>query len=819
MRHVQRWLAAFDCELSADRRRWDMAQFRKPGKFRSHRPSHRVLAAAATLTLHTVAITIPMTLTLSHTHVAGAQSATTGAISGVVKDVKTGELMVGVTVVVTGKTLRGTQAAVTDENGAYLIADLPPGKYQLEYFYAEAHVIVKQLVVKANSTTVNNAKIDANVKSEVIRIEAKAPMIDATTATQGSTISKDILANLPVRGRTFGAVAGTLGDSVGVSISGSTSVQNSYVVDGINTSGAPATAAPGTPGTPAMPRDTSNERYDARRDNPFFRVADAPFSTFSTDVDTASYSNFRRMMREKTEIPAGAVRVEEWLNYFRYSDVDNAQLTPLRASARSLHDGVAGEPIAIQTEVSQSPWHPGLQLLRVALRAPEMPQANVAPRNLVFLIDVSGSMQDPDKLPLLQKGLALLVENLRPIDRVSIVVYAGSEGLALPSTPGNQRTKINDAINALSAGGSTNGAAGIELAYAQAEQNFIKDGINRVILCTDGDFNVGVTSQAELTKLIERKREHGVFLTALGFGIGNFNDSTMEMLADKGNGNYSYIDSVNEAHKVLVKEAGATLVTVAKDVKLQLEFNPATVAGYRLIGYENRLLADEDFNDDKKDAGDMGAGHTVTALYEVVPAGVTVPGPRVDPRRYGVPPAPSVATPATHTNELLTVKVRYKAPTKAVSKLISRTVGVGAVPLAQASESMRWAAAVATTAALVRQSGGAGDMTLADATKLARSAIGADRDGYRKEFVALLEGGGPLLQAMAPLAPPRTTDWPGDDVSIAAKSDDYVILLPAKRPPTPPYVINTQRTADLHHKGGSLSFAAMCFNGVGQCER
>jgi len=786
-----------------------MAQFRKPGKFRSsgkHRISHRALAAAATLTLHTVAITVPMTLTLGRTQVVGAQTATTGAIRGIVKDAKTGELMVGVTVVVTGKALRGTHASVTDENGEYLIADLPPGRYQLEYFYAEVHVIVKQLLVKANSTTVNNAKINPNTSSEVIRIEAKAPMIDATTATQGTTISKDILANLPVRGRTFGAVASTRGDSVGVSISGSTSVQSSYVVDGINTSGAPATAAPGTPGTLAMPRDTSNERYDARRDNPFFRVADAPFSTFSTDVDTASYSNFRRMMREKTEIPAGAVRVEEWLNYFRYSDVDNAK-------------PVAGEPIAIQTEVSQSPWHPGLQLLRVALRAPEMPQANVAPRNLVFLIDVSGSMQDPDKLPLLQKGLALLVENLRPIDRVSIVVYAGSEGLALPSTPGNQRTKINDAINALSAGGSTNGAAGIELAYAQAEQNFIKDGINRVILCTDGDFNVGVTSQAELTTLIERKREHGVFLTALGFGTGNFNDSTMEMLADKGNGNYAYIDSVNEAHKVLVKEAGATLITVAKDVKLQLEFNPATVAGYRLIGYENRLLADEDFNDDKKDAGDMGAGHTVTALYEVVPAGVTVPGQRVDPRRYGVPPAPSVTTPATHTNELLTVKVRYKAPTKAVSKLISRTVGVGAVPLAQASESMRWAAAVATTAALVRQSSGAGTMTLADAAKLARGAIGADRDGYRKEFVALLEGGGPLLQAMAPLAPPRATGWPGDDVYIAAKSYDYVIILPAKRPRATPYVVNTQRTADLHHDNGGLSFAAMCFNGIGQCER
>ncbi len=783
-------------------------------KFRQH----RIVAAAATLTLHATVFIVPLTQRTAY-----AQSATTGAVRGIIKDSKTGEALIGVTIVVTSPALQGTQSAVSDEHGLYFITSLPPGIYTISFYYADAQVNTKGVRVNANGTTTHNAAINTDAgKSEVINIKARAPQIDISTTQQGLRIRKDILAKLPVAGRSFeGAAlqaAGTRPNGVGVSISGSSSVQNTYVVDGINSNPTPApgTTANATPGRNALDtwtfpkRTTASESYDPRRDNPFIRVADAPMSTFSTDVDTASYANFRGMVRDGAAIPPDAVRVEEWLNYFRYDDLDQA--VP-----------ATGEPIAIRTELTTSPWNPGLQLLRVALRAPEIASANVPPRNLVFLIDVSGSMQDPDKLPLLQRGLPLLIEQLRPEDRVAVVVYAGSEGLALPSTPGNQRNKISQAIAKLEPGGSTNGAAGIELAYAQAEQHFIKGGINRVILCSDGDFNVGITSRSELTQLIERKREAGVFLTVLGFGTGNLKDDTMEMLADKGNGNYAYIDSLAEARKVLVKEAGATLVTVAKDVKLQLEFNPATVAGYRLIGYENRLLADEDFNNDKKDAGDMGAGHTVTALYEIVPAGVAVPKQRIDPRRYGVAPAPAV--PTTHVNELLTVKVRYKEPTKAISKMLARTVAVGAVPLANASPSMRWATAVATAAALIRQSAGVGDMTLADAVKLGQSALGTDRDGYRKEFLTLLDGKGPTLQAMA--APiPNTI---GDDSESASTftsfvGNDYTIILPRPGREFPysardQYVVDDFRSEQFEKTSGGLSFAAMCFQGIGQCER
>ncbi|MBP9085412.1 MAG: von Willebrand factor type A domain-containing protein [Kofleriaceae bacterium] len=758
-------------------------------KFRQH----RFVAAAATLTLHATVFTIPLSQRAAY-----AQTATTGMVRGIIKDSKTGEPLIGVTIIATSPALKGTQSAVSDENGLYVITSLPPGVYTISFYYADAQVNSTGVRVNANGTTTNNAAINPDAgKSEVITIKAKAPQIDVSTTQQGLRIQKEILAKLPVAGRSFeGAAlqaAGTRPDGVGVSMAGSSSLENNYVVDGINSNFPPAPSA--TPGPPpldswALPkRNTSAESYDPRRDNPFIRVADAPMSTFSTDVDTASYANFRGMVRDGVAIPADAVRVEEWLNYFRYDDRDQAQPAP-------------GEPLAIRTEVSTSPWNPGLQLLRVALRTPELAPAKTRPRNLVFLIDVSGSMQAADKLPLLQRALPLLVEQLRPDDRVAVVVYAGSEGLALPSTPGNQRSKIGHAIATLAPGGSTNGAAGIELAYAQAEQHLIKGGINRVILCSDGDFNVGITSRADLTELIERKREAGVFLTVLGFGTGNLKDDTMEMLADKGNGNYAYIDSLTEARKVLVKEAGATLVTVAKDVKLQLEFNPATVAGYRLIGYENRLLADEDFNNDKKDAGDMGAGHTVTALYEIVPAGVAVPKQRIDPRRYGSAPTPPPAAPATHLDELLTVKVRYKEPSKASSQLLARTVAVGAVPLAQASESMRWATAVATAAALIRQSAGVGDMTLADAVKLGQSALGTDRDGYRKEFLTLLDGKGPTLQAM---------EAPRDDLINRYRRNVETTAQP--------YIVDPFRTALVHNATGGLSFAAMCFQGLGQCER
>jgi Ca-activated chloride channel family protein len=341
----------------------------------------------------------------------------------------------------------------------------------------------------------------------------------------------------------------------------------------------------------------------------------------------------------------------------------------------------------------------------------------------------------PNKLPLVKRAMNLLVENMRDNDRVAIAVYAGASGMALPSTSGKDKDTIRQAIANLEAGGSTNGAAGIKLAYDVAQKHFIKGGINRVILATDGDFNVGTTSEGDLTRLIEDKREHGVFLSVLGFGMGNLKDSTMEKLADRGNGNYAYIDTIEEARKVLVKEAGATLVTVAKDVKLQIELNPATVAGYRLIGYENRLMRDEDFNDDKKDAGDIGAGHSVTALYEIVPAGVEVPGGKVDQLKYQTKGQVTNA----NASELMTVKVRYKAPDGAQSKLLSQPVKADKAELAKTSNDFRWAAAVAGFGMMLRDSKDRGNLSWAQVTSLAEGAKGTDVEGYRRQMIEMVK--------------------------------------------------------------------------------
>ena len=400
-------------------------------------------------------------------------------------------------------------------------------------------------------------------------------------------------------------------------------------------------------------RSYDTASYAEINENRFRLVKDHPLSTFSIDVDTASYSNVRRFLNEGRLPPADAVRIEELINYFRF-DYPNPR---------------NGAPVSVTTELGAAPWNPKHRLALVGLRSTPIRQEKTPPRNLTFLLDVSGSMAPPNRLPLVKTAMRMLVDTLRPEDKVAIVVYAGASGLCLPATSGEDKQQIQAALERLSAGGSTNGASGIQLAYNIASENFVRGGINRVILATDGDFNVGVTSQSELTRLIEEKRERGIFLSVLGVGDNNLKDSTMEMLADKGNGNYSYLDSIQEARRVLIKEAGATLVTVAKDVKLQIEFNPSKVAGYRLIGYENRILRKEDFNNDKKDAGEMGAGHTVTALYELVPAGERVPSGDVDPLKYQRPAETPVPQP-TPSNELMNVKVRYKAPDGETSKLL-----------------------------------------------------------------------------------------------------------------------------------------------------
>jgi Ca-activated chloride channel family protein len=439
-------------------------------------------------------------------------------------------------------------------------------------------------------------------------------------------------------------------------------------------------------------------------------------STFSVDVDTASYANVRRFLNDGQLPPPDAVRTEELVNYFRFT-----------------YPGPrGGVPVAVTTELAPCPWNPAHQLALIGLRARDG-EPRTPDRNLVFLLDVSGSMGSADKLPLVQTAMRMLVDTLTARDRVAIVVYAGASGLVLPSTPGNQKDDIHRAIAALGAGGSTNGAAGIQLAYDTAASAFVRGGVNRVILATDGDFNVGVTSQGDLVRLIETERERGIFLSVLGVGTGNLQDSTMEMLADRGNGNYSYLDSLHEARRVLIAEAGSTLVAVAKDVKVQVEFNPRVVAGYRLVGYENRILDRQDFNDDAKDAGDMGEGHTVTALYELIPQGVQVPGVPVDPLVYQDEPDTSRAS---RSGELMTVKVRYKNPDEHESRLLSVAVGGGD---GRMMENIGFAAAVAQFGMLLRGSAHAGQASWTSARDLATGHQGGDRDGYRAEFIRLID--------------------------------------------------------------------------------
>ncbi|MEC4984545.1 MAG: VWA domain-containing protein [Oscillatoria sp. PMC 1068.18] len=461
----------------------------------------------------------------------------------------------------------------------------------------------------------------------------------------------------------------------------------------------------------------NQESYETITDNNFQVAASQPLSTFAIDVDTAAYTNVRRFLNNGQLPPRNAVRIEELINYFAY---EYPQPT-------------GKDPFSITTEVSTAPWQPKHKLVRIGLQGKQITTEDLKPSNLVFLLDVSGSMNDANKLPLLKSGFRLLVNELTEKDRVSIVVYAGAAGLVLPPTPGNEKEKILAAIESLEAGGSTAGGQGIELAYQVAEENFLAEGNNRVILATDGDFNVGVASDSELVKLIEKKREAGVFLTVLGFGTGNLQDSKMEKLADKGNGNYAYLDNILEAKKVLVTEMGGTLQTIAKDVKIQVEFNPAQVQAYRLIGYENRLLENRDFEDDTKDAGELGAGHSVTALYEVIPVGVEseVNLPEVNDS--------SASQFSGNSAELLEVRLRYKQPDAATSQLIVNSLVDEQVPLSATSDDFRFAAAVAAYGMILRDSEYKGEANLKQVLELANESKGVDLQGYRGEFISLVK--------------------------------------------------------------------------------
>jgi Ca-activated chloride channel family protein len=632
-----------------------------------------------------------------------------------------GQPLPGVTVL-----LKGTRLGVaTDSAGRYRLAEVPARGGVLVFSFVGYATRERPAPPKG---TVLNVVLEADQKSlsEVV-VTGNAP------AQQRREVSYSVstVTAAPLRGRAAGVQVSrparkasrraAANMDLAPDLSGLSGEGNSY-----DTS--VASPAPPVLAYPARPEAGAGDTYATIQENAFRAVAKEPLSTFSLDVDNASYSNVRRFLNEGQLPPRDAVRVEEMLNYFHY------QLPAPPAASP--------DPVRISAELSECPWAPGHQLARIGIQARQIETAQLPPANLVFLVDVSGSMMGEDRLPLVQAGLRLLVQQLRPQDHVALVAYAGAAGLVLPPTPGSQSQVILAAIDRLEAGGSTAGGAGLRLAYSVAGQFFKKEGNNRVILATDGDFNVGESSDAAMEQLIVQQRETGVFLTVLGCGRGNLRDSRMELLADKGNGNYAYLDNLDEARRTLVAQFGGTLFTVAKDVKLQIEFNPARVADYRLIGYENRLLANEDFNNDRKDAGELGAGHTVMALYELVPVGADKP--LIDPLKYQLPKAKAGSAAA----EVLTVKLRYKEPQGSTSKLLAQPLAGVAVAITQASADQQFAAAVAEFGLLLRQSEQRGTATYATAAQLAQAGRGPDADGYRAELVRLIG----LAQGLTPAA-------------------------------------------------------------------
>jgi len=489
----------------------------------------------------------------------------------------------------------------------------------------------------------------------------------------------------------------------------------------------------GDQGRRSIIQNPGNESYSRIVENHFEDPKATPLSTFAVDVDAASYSNFRRFINSGQLPPKNAVRIEEMVNYFHYN----------------LPEPTNGDPVAIHTELSATPWNPQHRLLRIGLKAKDVKTDKLPPSNLVFLLDVSGSMSEPNKLPLVKASMKLLVDQLRAQDHVAIVVYAGEAGLKLASTPGSDKTKIKEVIDQLYAGGSTAGGAGIMMAYEVAKSNFIKGGNNRIILATDGDFNVGASSNKDMQQLIEDERQSGVSISILGFGMGNLKDSKMEIMADKGHGNYAYIDNITEATKAMVTEFGGTLFTVAKDVKMQIEFNPAKVQAYRLLGYEDRLLNKEDFNNDKKLGGDMGVNHTVTALYEIIPAGIKDSfANSVDPLKYQKTDANVVLN---NSPDMVTIKFRYKEPESDQSKMEQVVVNDQPVALAKTSDDFRFAASVVELGLLLRDSEYKQQSGFKSLIEMAKGAKGKDDDGYRAEFIRLAESAA-LLSKSADVA-------------------------------------------------------------------
>lgn len=617
----------------------------------------------------------------------GTSLAETGTLKGKVMDASTQEAIPFATIklVQNGALVTGTNS---DVNGEYTIKGLQPGKYDLETTFVgfENH-LVKNLEIKSEKITFLDIKLHGSTAA-LDEVEIKEYKVKPVECESADRISKASVKD-----------CGQIIYMNGAAPTYHKKQEEIYSQQNFNT-----------------------ESYDIINENKFLDAIQNPLSTFSVDVDKASYANLRRYLNNNQKPPVDAVRIEEMINYFDYD-------YPQHEDAH---------PFSVNMELGNCPWNEKHELLMIGLQGKEMSTEEIPASNLVFLIDASGSMNSPNKLPLLKQSFKILVDKLRPEDRVAIVVYAGAAGLVLNSTTGRNKSKIINALENLQAGGSTAGGAGIKLAYSVAKENFIEGGNNRVILATDGDFNIGESSDAAMERLIEEKRDDGIFLTVLGFGMGNYKDSKMEKISNAGNGNYAYIDNILEAKKMFGFELWGTLFTIAKDVKFQIEFNPAEVKAYRLIGYENRMLNKEDFNDDKKDAGEIGSGHRVTAFYEIIPADSEELVASVDPLEYQAPFL------KVKSENMLTVKLRYKKPDGDTSKLIKIAVKAKQIRKGTPSENFMFASAVASFGMLLRDSEYKGSLTYDGVERMARHSKGKDANGYRSEFIKLVETAGLL---------------------------------------------------------------------------
>lgn len=610
-----------------------------------------------------------------------AQAVPKGTLSGVVRD-KQKQPLKGVNI----QCFLGTQlmaSVKTDVKGAYVVRELDAGKYRVSATL-EGYLPCENEKVQIKKGKTKTLNITLKAESAAIVTSTQQPV-----ALYEHTVTAEIMDGYAAPGYSGKVMMNT-----------SSAYNGGYA--------------------PPMPPDWNTEDYNAITPNIFHSPFKEPQSTFSIDVDTATYSNVRRMLNDGQLPLKNTVRIEELLNYFSYD-----------------YPAPKGDvPFSVYTEMGVCPWNQKRNLVHIGIQGKKMDMSTAPANNLVFLLDVSGSMDSPNKLPLVKKSMQMLLENMRPQDRIAIVVYAGAAGLALPSTSGEEKEKISAALENLEAGGSTAGGAGIKLAYKTTLENMLRGGNNRIILCTDGDFNIGASSDAELTNIVEENRNKGVFLTVLGFGMGNYKDNKLELLADKGNGNYAYIDDLMEAKKVLVNEMGGTLYTIAKDVKIQVDFNPAHVKAYRLIGYENRMLRNEDFRDDTKDAGELGAGHTVTAIYEIIPAGSKETVAELDSLRYL---EYKVTDEARKSPEMMWVKLRYKAPDSDTSTPLETPVYNKTLGLSDTSQIFNFSAAVVGYGLLLQDSEHKGSLTWEMVRSMAKDNLGPDTEGYRKDFLNLID--------------------------------------------------------------------------------